>query len=51
MRTQEIQALLAEINADDGSMSQYFGKYSAEKAWPARHIFDRTALARAWLEV
>jgi hypothetical protein len=29
---EEIQALLAEINGDDGSMSQYFGKYSAEKA-------------------
>jgi xylose isomerase len=28
----EIQALLAEINADDGSMKQYTGKYSAEKA-------------------
>jgi xylose isomerase len=28
----EIQALLAEINADDGSMDQYFGKYSAAKA-------------------
>ena len=31
----EIQALLAEINADDGSLSQYFGKYSARKSeWP-----------------
>ncbi|HEY9087348.1 MAG TPA: xylose isomerase [Anaerolineaceae bacterium] len=28
----EIQALLAEINADDGSMAAFFGKYSAEKA-------------------
>jgi xylose isomerase len=28
----EIQALLAEINADDGSMKQYTGKYSTEKA-------------------
>lgn len=29
---QEIQSLLAEINTDDGSMDQYFGKYSSEKA-------------------
>jgi xylose isomerase len=28
----EIQALLAEINADDGSMAAFFGKFSAEKA-------------------
>lgn len=28
----EIQELLAEINADDGSMSKFFGAYSAEKA-------------------
>ena len=28
----EIQAILAEVNADDGSMNQYFGKYSAQKA-------------------
>ncbi|HJR79203.1 MAG TPA: xylose isomerase [Anaerolineales bacterium] len=42
---QEIQALLAEINADDGSMSQYFGKYSAQKASALREqTFDRQAL-------
>jgi xylose isomerase len=29
----EVQSLLAEINADDGSMKQYFGKYSPEKPW------------------
>ncbi len=29
---QEIQALLAEINADDSSVSQYFGNYTPEKA-------------------
>src|SRR5512134_1974826 len=28
----EIQSLLVEINADDGSLSQFFGKYSAQKA-------------------
>ena len=28
----EIQALRAEINADDGSMDQFFGKYSSAKA-------------------
>lgn len=42
---QEIQALVAEINADDGSMSQYFGKYSAQKASVLREqTFDRQAL-------
>jgi xylose isomerase len=41
----EIQALLAEINADDGSMSQYFGQYSAKKASALREqTFDRQAL-------
>ncbi len=42
----EIQALLAEINEDDGSMSQYFGKYSAEKANTLKaQSFDRNAIA------
>src|SRR5919106_842987 len=41
----EIQALVAEINADDGSMNQYFGKYSAQKASALRQqTFDRQAL-------
>jgi xylose isomerase len=41
----EIQELLAEINADDGSMGQYFGKYSAEKAAALKvQPFDRLAL-------
>ncbi|MBN2117315.1 MAG: xylose isomerase [Anaerolineales bacterium] len=41
----EIQALVAEINADDGSMSKYFGKYSAQKASALRtQTFDRLAL-------
>ena len=43
---QEIQAILAEINADDGSMDQYFGKYSAQKADALKaQSFDRPALA------
>jgi len=42
----EIQALLAEINADDGSMAPYAGKYSPEKAGAlASAVFDRRALA------
>ena len=41
-----IQALVAEINADDGSMDRYFGKYSAEKAGALQaENFDRSALA------
>ena len=45
----EIQALLAEINADDGSMAPFMGSYSPEKATALRtHTFDRAALgARA----
>ena len=42
----EIQALLAEIHADDGSMSQYFGKYSSEKAKALKaQPFDRAAIS------
>jgi len=42
----EIQELVAEINADDGSMDQYFGKYSSGKANALRaESFDRSALA------
>jgi xylose isomerase len=42
----DIQALLAEINADDGSTKQYFGKYSAEKATALKaQTFDRKSLA------
>lgn len=41
----EIQALLAEINADDGSMSGYFGQYTAEKAKALKaQAFDRPSL-------
>ena len=43
----EIQALLAEINADDGQMDSFKGGYSAEKAQALRaHQFDRPALGR-----
>jgi xylose isomerase len=42
----EIQALLAEIHANDGSMDQYFGKYSAEKAKDLKaQPFDRAAIS------
>lgn len=43
----EIQALLAEINADDGAMSPFTGPYTAEKAAALRaYTFDRAALGR-----
>lgn len=42
----EIQELVAEINADDGSMNQYLGKYSADKADALKaQAFDRSAIA------
>ncbi len=41
----EIQALLAEINADDGSMDPFKGPYTPEKAAALRaHSFNRDAL-------
>jgi xylose isomerase len=47
----EIQALLAEINTDDGSMAPYSGKYSASKAAALRsHAFDRVAIASRGLK-
>jgi xylose isomerase len=43
---QEIQALVTEINADDGSMNQYFGKYSTEKANALKaQAFDRNVIS------
>ena len=43
---EEVQSLLGEINADDGSMNQYFGKYSSEKASALKgQSFDRSAIA------
>ncbi|MBN1265919.1 MAG: xylose isomerase [Anaerolineales bacterium] len=42
----EIQALLAEINQDDGAMDQFFGDFTKEKASALKaHPFDRVALA------
>lgn len=47
----EIQAILAEINADDGSLSKYFGGYSADKAKALKeHSFDRSAIAARGLK-
>ncbi|MFZ6030523.1 MAG: xylose isomerase [Chloroflexota bacterium] len=48
---QEIQALVAEINADDGSMAPFFGKYTPEKAASLKqHHFDYAALGRRGLK-
>lgn len=47
----EVQALLAEINADDGSMSGFFGKYSPEKAAALKaQPFDRVAIGQRGLK-
>ena len=43
----EIQALLAEINADDGTMAQYFGKYSVRKSQRHSKPNPSTALPSA----
>jgi xylose isomerase len=43
----EIQALLAEINADDGSMAPYAGVFTHQKAAALKsHSFDRIALGQ-----
>jgi xylose isomerase len=43
----EIQGLLAEIHADDGSMDGFKGAYAREKAVALKaHQFDRVALAQ-----
>ena len=47
----EIQSLLKEINADDGSMSGYFGKYTPEKAKSLKaQAFDRPAIGARGLQ-
>ena len=47
----EIQAIVSEINANDGSMDAYFGKYSAAKANTLKaHPFDRVAIAKRGLK-
>ena len=48
---EEIQSLLTEINADDGSMNQYFGKYSPEKAAALKaQAFNRPAISSRGLK-
>ncbi len=43
----EIQTLLTQINADDGAMDEFKGRYSPAKAQALRaHVFDRPALGR-----
>src|SRR5688572_26179082 len=47
----EIQSLVAEIKADDGSMNHYFGKYSAEKANALKtQDFNRSTIASRGLK-
>jgi xylose isomerase len=47
----EIQSLLKEINADDGSMGRYFGKYNSQKASDLKDAsFDRLALGQRGLK-
>ena len=47
----EIQGLLAEIRADDGSMDRFQGAYSREKAAALKaHAFDRLALGQCGLK-
>jgi xylose isomerase len=47
----EIQAILAEINADDGAMNPYFGGFTAEKANALKQQgFDRKALSQRGLK-
>jgi xylose isomerase len=47
----EIQALLAEIKADDGSMTPYFGTYTPEKAAALKaQPFDRLKIGARGLQ-
>lgn len=47
----EIQAILAEINAEDPALAAVFGKYSPEKAEAIKaHSFDRSAIAARGLK-
>jgi xylose isomerase len=46
----EIRALLAEINADDGSLAPYFGPYTPQKAAALRDLpFDWQTIGRRGL--
>lgn len=50
-KDKEIQAIVKEINASDGSMDKYFGKYSADKAKALKEqSFDRVAIAARGLK-
>jgi xylose isomerase len=47
----EIQALLAEINADDNEMASFLGGYTTEKATALKlHPFDRKGIAERGLK-
>ncbi|HJS19638.1 MAG TPA: xylose isomerase [Anaerolineales bacterium] len=47
----EIKDLIVQINADDGSMNPYFGKYSAEKATALKaQAFDRSSISERGLQ-
>lgn len=47
----EVQSILAEVNADDGAMAPFFGKYSAGKAAALKaQPFDRPAIAKRGLK-
>jgi xylose isomerase len=47
----EIQSIVAEINSNDGSMDQYFGKYSADKAKTLKaQTFDRPTISARGLK-
>jgi xylose isomerase len=47
----EIQALLAEINAEDPAMTPFFGKYTRDKAAALKvYSFDRVALGQRGLK-
>ncbi|MEO7841586.1 MAG: hypothetical protein ABIU06_19775 [Anaerolineales bacterium] len=48
---EEIGSLLAEINTDDDPMTQYFGKYSSEKANGLKaQVFDRPGIGERGLK-
>src|SRR5215213_5469582 len=48
---QEIQGLVAEINADDGSMNQYFGTYDSAKANALKaESFDQVSISQRGLK-
>jgi xylose isomerase len=47
----DVQAILAEIHAEDSAMTPFFGKYTAEKAAALKaQPFDRPAIARRGLK-